>query len=40
MIRQFIHDFRRWSFGTAVWNFRFALGVRVGGFTRASRSVR
>jgi hypothetical protein len=36
-MRQFASDFRRWGLGTAVWNARFNLGYRLGGFKRASR---
>ena len=34
---RFIHDLRAWGLGTAIWNARFDLGFRIGGFTSARR---
>jgi hypothetical protein len=36
-MKTFMHDLRRWGLGTAVWNARFAIGYRIGGFTSARR---
>jgi len=33
----FFSDLRKWGLGTAVWNARFNLGYRIGGFKSARR---
>jgi hypothetical protein len=37
-MKTFIYDLRLWGLRTALWNARFSLGYRVGGFTHAQRS--
>jgi hypothetical protein len=37
LARDFVRDIRRYTFATAVWNFRYTLGWRIGGFTSAKR---
>lgn len=38
MLREFISDLRAYSLRVAVWNIRFRLGYRIGGFTSAKRA--
>lgn len=40
MLRDFIREVREWGWRTAVWNLRFTLGYRLGGFTSAKRAAK
>lgn len=40
MIKEFFSDWKTWDLSTAVWNFRWNLGYRIGGFTSAYRAKR